>query len=453
MTNALASLGVDDLPLVGSAVDHAWPGDVVRGELVAQRPGFEVWSGTSPELGPVSVIVTDEDAAAMRVVTRAREVGAVPGVLQIHDAAERSRWVVAGPIVGYVDDLAALGWKLERKLALLGALADALARLHEMSIVHGEVCPVDVALDPELQPALTWACTEAGARREQAAYAAPEVRAGERATVRSDVYSFGRVIAFVLTGEEPPSSAEAVPKLEFLAREPAGLSRIVRRATVADPERRYADLRELARDLARYGEYESVGLAHAQTLEENLSGLSDPPVSPPPARVASDSHGRRRSRVLAGGLLILAVLCVAALFQPVRVLARAWARHGLDSSSPADRGLDVAKLVSLGDRSFDGARLAGANLAHLQLVSVSFVKTDLEGARFDGADLAGADFSGARLTSSSARGADLTGVVLAGAVGARTVSCDSATVAPPAWHCAAGLLAPDTPAVTQEETQ
>lgn len=475
MTSTVQQPGVDDLPLVGVGVDQVWPRGVVRAGLVAQRAGFEVWSGTSAAHGAVSVVVLGGGAIGERMVRAARrslDVEPAEGVLAIHEVGPE--WIVTSSIVGYAIDLPALGWKLDRKLALVADLAEALGRLHEMGVVHGALCPANVALDAGLRPVLSemgaldpaaWRSTAADSRSEHIAYAAPEVRAGEPATVASDVYALGRLVAFVLTGEAPPVESEAMPRLEYLKRSPAGLSRIVRRATVADPQRRYANVAELAGDLARYGEYESVGLAHAESREENLSGLSGPPRSPGTANAscstnveiivapaASPGETRRASRAIAAAVLVVFVaVAVAVFFHPVRAIASYRARRELATSAPRDRGAVVAKLVSLGDRSFDDVQLAGADLSRLALVGVSFVAADLQRARLDGTDLAGADFSRARLAGMSALGADLTGVELAHAAGARSVLCDEATVTPPGWRCTSGLLAPDGPGAGKGE--
>ncbi|MCA9583510.1 MAG: pentapeptide repeat-containing protein, partial [Myxococcales bacterium] len=77
---------------------------------------------------------------------------------------------------------------------------------------------------------------------------------------------------------EPPAVKEDVPRLDDLLRFPAGLSRIVRKCTVKDPDARYPSVTRLLADIERYGDYENVGLAHKGVTELNRSGLSTPPV-------------------------------------------------------------------------------------------------------------------------------------------------------------------------------
>ena len=100
-------------------------------------------------------------------------------------------------------------------------------------------------------------------------FAAPEqLEEGDQATERSDVYSLGRLLYFLLLGRSPGYQVERDPQLENLAEFPAPLVQVVRRATQFDPLRRYANVDEMmaepcarpwkdprrwARDLRRLG--------------------------------------------------------------------------------------------------------------------------------------------------------------------------------------------------------
>ena len=71
---------------------------------------------------------------------------------------------------------------------------------------------------------------------------APEQERGEveRIDERTDVYALGAILSFLLEGEEPASQI------------PRPLAAIRSRAMAAEPEGRYASVRELSADLGRY---------------------------------------------------------------------------------------------------------------------------------------------------------------------------------------------------------
>jgi serine/threonine protein kinase len=108
-----------------------------------------------------------------------------------------------------------------------------------LGIVHGCLCTGNVLLDDALQPIVAEAGSvpvHAAAERFgndaqiYVAFAAPEVVKGEAATVRSDVYSLGRILEDTLKGDPPNAELEA----------------IVRRCTAGLPSARYSEAGELA---------------------------------------------------------------------------------------------------------------------------------------------------------------------------------------------------------------
>ncbi len=306
-----------------------------------------------------------------------------------------------------------------------------------------------VGLADDLSPCLLDVGGRPVGPRHSRIYAAPEVFDGAPADVRSDVYSLGRVLAFLVLGAEPPIEGDRIPRLDCLARAPAGLSRIVRRATCVEPLLRYSGVAELVADLERYGDFENVGLMLPNAVEQNFTGLSSPPVSAPrnaviPAAAAPgvEMPTKRKLAVFAGVLVAASIAIAMFLTNPIQSASQWWARGDLGHSDPARRGLAAQKLVELGDRRLAGANLEGADLTDARLAHSELGGANLSGARLDRADLAGADLKGANLSLARALGTDFSGAELEGASGLATVECDDQTAPPEGWACAAGQLAP-----------
>ncbi|MGE0712227.1 MAG: protein kinase [Planctomycetota bacterium] len=171
-----------------------------------------------------------------------------------------------------------------RRLGL--ELADALAYLHEAGVLHRDLKPQNVLLDPDgrarlsdfglarLRGSLTLTAT--GELLGTPAYMPPEqVLDSKGVDERADVYALGAVLYAALTGEPPFRGGSALAVLDAVLRReptpllelapgcPLDLAQVCARAMAKDPAARPQSARELAALLAGGGGRTRRGLGAA----------------------------------------------------------------------------------------------------------------------------------------------------------------------------------------------
>jgi len=208
-----------------------------------------------------------------------------PNIVHIYDVGESegTRYIVMelaeGTTLRRVLDEAPL--PPERLLEIARQLADGLAKAHAGGIVHRDLKPENVmvsedglvkildfglaklsipswAIDPEMA---TLARTRHGMLIGTVEYMSPEQASGKSADARSDQFSLGLILYEMATGRiafHRETAAQTLasiiekapqPMAALNHRLPHGLDRVVNRCLAKDPARRYADTRELAREL------------------------------------------------------------------------------------------------------------------------------------------------------------------------------------------------------------
>ena len=322
---------------------NAFVAGVLVGKPIFRAPGIVVHEGLDREDREVSVIVlqavtTDGQKANFENIPRHAEASGIEII------KEEPYVLLATPAPkGVFRDLPWSSWRLDERLRHFREVALIVARFHATDVPVGTLSPSYIAVDEGLNPFLL------GPRiaPRSGPFVAPETASERVLNTRSDIYSLGRLLYFVVSGEEPPREAREVPKLEELGSHPAGIVRIIRKATCQEPDARYQFIDELLADLSQYREHLSVGVEHPEVEDRNtgvLSVVPDAPAEPEPrAEPETDipKKSRRKSPVLSNAMqgkqlfrgVGLAVALVGLLFLADEYLGDS---SGLRALSPND---------------------------------------------------------------------------------------------------------------------
>jgi serine/threonine-protein kinase len=165
----------------------------------------------------------------------------------------------------------------ERAVRLARQACAALSEAHDAGVVHRDIKPGNLFVcrlgdDPDFLKVLDFgiasidgATADAGASVDVTrtgwvhgtpAYMSPEVCSGGRADARSDIYSLGAVLYFLVTGRPPFAAQSASAVMLAHVNEtpeapsahiplPAQLDRVILRCLAKDPAARYASARAL----------------------------------------------------------------------------------------------------------------------------------------------------------------------------------------------------------------
>lgn len=300
-----------------------------------------------------------------------------PGVCRIYEVGwdeDGEPFIVMQLVEGRTLGELAPGLSYEQRATALAHVAEAVHAAHRLGVIHRDLKPGNVLLEPTGDGAFKAFVTDFGLARDATAslesrtgsvvgtpqYMAPEQARGETARIdrRSDVYGLGATLYEALGGRMPFEGnafevlnqvlqSDPTPLRKLQPSVPRDLAVIVGKCMEKDPERRYDSARALAEDLQRW-----------------LDGR--PILARPPGRLYLLRRGLQRHRAAVAGALVAAAVAGVALAAGGRSRARARevaARFGQDVKE-IEGLMRFALVVPLHDTSAEEAQVR-ARMARL----------------------------------------------------------------------------------------
>ncbi len=201
-----------------------------------------------------------------------------PGIVTIHDVGEeettQAPYIVMEHISGQTLENLAKGSEerlpQETTLDLVKQIAEALDYAHAQGIVHRDIKPANIIVTPEGRAKITdfgiaklalTQFTMPGQMLGTPSYMSPEQLSGGSVDGRSDLFSLGVILYWLLTGEKPfPGDTTTSVTFKIAYTDPVPVSRlnpslrtdfdyVVARVLAKDPARRYQRGKEFAEDL------------------------------------------------------------------------------------------------------------------------------------------------------------------------------------------------------------
>lgn len=179
-----------------------------------------------------------------------------------------------------------------------GCLAEALAAVHEVGVLHRDVKPSNVLMEGRSPVLIDFGLarladdprlTQTGWLMGTPGYLAPEVLAGEEPTPASDVHAWAATVAYAATGRSPYGRGPSMAVLDRVRRGehdltgvPPDLAPLLRRALDPDPRRR----------------------PDVDALRRAVDGDSGPPTMPFAAAAAHDADESTRANEVVDPTLV-----------------------------------------------------------------------------------------------------------------------------------------------------
>jgi WD40 repeat protein/tRNA A-37 threonylcarbamoyl transferase component Bud32 len=285
---AAPTLAGDEGPEPGTRAIPVIPGYEIEGELGRGGMGVvyrarEVRLNRACALKMVLAGAHASPEARVRFLVEAEAVAKLhhPNVVQIHRIGEADglpflelEYIAGGTLAAAI---AGTPWPARRAAELVEPLARALAEAHGRGLVHRDLKPGNVLLEPDGTPKIIdfglakalgaeGGLTATDSVVGSPSYMAPEQAGGNAKSVgpAADVYSLGAILYELLTGRPPfrgatvletleqVKTAEPVPPSRLVPRLPRDVETVCLKCLQKDPARRYGSAAALAEDLRRF---------------------------------------------------------------------------------------------------------------------------------------------------------------------------------------------------------
>jgi serine/threonine-protein kinase len=250
-----------------------------------------------------TLLLPDDSAERMNLEARflqeAKAAGGLnhPGIITIHDLGREGDWLyIAMELLQGTelrDRMTPGQMPLDEALDIAGQVASALAVAHARGVVHRDIKPGNIMLLAGGQTKImdfgiarmktSNVRTQSGTMMGSPKYMSPEQVGGHPVDHRSDIFSLGTMLHEMLTGEpafvgntlgellNAILHGSSTPVSNYRPDIPPELELVLARATQKNPQSRYQDAAEMARDLAQIR-----GVASPARANGGSEGPADP---------------------------------------------------------------------------------------------------------------------------------------------------------------------------------
>lgn len=257
-------------------------------------------------------------------------------------------------------------------------LCEAAGALHKQGIIHRDISPSNAIVSGDGAHLIDLGIAQViGAEAEKAeapfgtwGFAAPEQYGFARTDARSDVYSIGRMLGFMLTGVRPDDDGY-VSALQDEGRVSPRLRAVVERASAFEPSARYQSAEELSAAIAAAMSVDTTGRTSdtaASCIDQDAASKRIDAAAHAPAHANGLDDGGAKPRKRRGlrrwlyavALLVVVVAAAGVAFYGMRAGwfgTRDYIRH---SSVPSNGAIDSGADASTPDNSAASSTVGSA---------------------------------------------------------------------------------------------